>query len=160
MLERLATLRDKRDRDGGFTLIELLVVVVIIGILIAIAIPLYLNYRKGANDKAAMSDLRAAITALEQCNSDNSKYPNTVNADGTMSTDCSQVVKLSAGTKLHYFPLTGAGSDVVNYVLTSTNTLGSTNSAGSPSKYYCYASSVGGKVQTISADKSVGDTSC
>ena len=53
-------------------------VVVIIGILIAIAIPLYLNYQKGANDKSAQSDLRGAISVLEQCNSDNAKYPLTV----------------------------------------------------------------------------------
>ena len=41
-------------------------VVVIIGILVAIAIPLYLNYRKGAENKAAESDLRGGISAAEQ----------------------------------------------------------------------------------------------
>ena len=44
--------------------------VVILGILIGIAIPVYLNYRKSANDKAAQSDLRNAISTLEVCNSD------------------------------------------------------------------------------------------
>ncbi len=67
--------RSATEGDNGFTLIELLVVVVIIGILIAIAIPLYLNYQKGAKDKSAQSDLRGAIAALEQCNSDNGTYP-------------------------------------------------------------------------------------
>jgi type IV pilus assembly protein PilA len=64
--------------DRGFTLIELLVVVVIIGALVAIAVPLYLNYRKGAADKAAQSDIRGAIGTVEKFYADNdSTYPAT-----------------------------------------------------------------------------------
>ena len=75
MQDQLRRMREKRDSgDNGFTLIELLVVVVIIGVLIAIAIPLYLNYRKGAENKSAQSDLRNAIATIEQCYSDG-QYP-------------------------------------------------------------------------------------
>src|SRR4051795_12578911 len=105
--DRLNRLREERaEGDKGFTLIELLVVVVIIGILIAIAIPLYLNYRKGANDKAAQSDVRGAVSTLEQCMSDNNVYPLsvTIPAGGSVAPCTGQTINVSSGTTLKYFP--------------------------------------------------------
>ena len=52
----------ERRTDQGFTLVELMIVVLIVAILIAIAIPTFLGQRKEAQDSAAKSNLRNALT--------------------------------------------------------------------------------------------------
>ena len=72
---------EKRMRnEKGFTLIELLVVIAIIGILAAIAIPQFAEYRERGFDAGARSDLRNAATAEEAYFVDNNEYASCADA--------------------------------------------------------------------------------
>ena len=162
MHEVINRLRTKKG-DEGFTLIELLVVVVIIGVLVAIAVPVYLNYRKGAADKSAQSDVRGAVSTIEQYYTDNGNtYPGS-------TTGCSKVsASFQLGASGCTVPSTAptaapAGWVVVSdksqitYVAVGTSSylVCGTNTGGS-GKVYLYDSSKGGSVTS----SNVGMTAC
>ena len=63
-----------KQEESGFTLIELLIVLVIIGILLAIAVPSYLGFKDRANKSAAQANVRSAVPAVEAYYADNSTY--------------------------------------------------------------------------------------
>ncbi len=147
MQDTINRLRNKKA-DEGFTLIELLVVVVIIGVLVAIAVPVYLNYRKGAADKSAQSDVRGAVSAIEQYYTDNSNtYPAetglasktaSFNLSGGSTTSGPGWVTLSDKTTLTY-----------KYTANSLSYLVCAKNTGGSGKLYVYDSSIGGSVKAV-----------
>lgn len=76
-LRRRASFR-KQEGDHGFSLVELLIYMVIVGILVAIAIPALAAYRKDGYVTSIKDDLKSAATAMESSYTLNNVYPTTI----------------------------------------------------------------------------------
>ena len=100
----MTKLRQRLSHQEGFTLIELLIVIVIIGILLAIAVPSYLGFKDRANKRAVQSDLRAALPTAEAFYSDKGSYTKlNISSMALIDTGlASDVVKVKSHVKSSY----------------------------------------------------------
>lgn len=111
--------------ESGFTLIELLVVIIIIGILAAIAIPIFLNQRGKAQEGAAKTDIRNLANQQELYLTENQTYGTiaTLLADG-------MDVRVSGGVTLSVVRFNSATSYCLSAVHAATGNTYYYDSAG------------------------------
>ena len=124
MFDRIKT---RLSSEEGFTLIELLVVIVILGILVAIAVPSYLSLRGNAQVAAAKSNVRSAIPAAEE-------YYQTTG--GSSYTGLSQATLNSVAPGISPNVLAGPNGTGTGYCIEDSEDGGTT--------YYSYTGGAGG----------------
>ncbi|WP_233404890.1 type II secretion system protein [Actinotalea solisilvae] len=140
------------EKDQGFTLIELLVVMIIIGILAAIAIPVFMNQRKKAVDSSATSDVSTLGKEVATYYVDASTVlaaPGGVSVSGTDL----QVNSVSVGNK---------SKDTVSAALSYPGAAGSATTTAASQSWCVTLTYTGGTRSTAfySAENGLSTTSC
>ena len=102
MLEMIRGRLARAREEKGFTLTELLVVVIIIGVLLAIAVPAYISFRDRAESTAGEANLRAALPAVETYYTDNGSDYTGMNLAALQAIDASiqdvRIITVAAAT--------------------------------------------------------------
>lgn len=141
------------EKDQGFTLIELLVVMIIIGILAAIAVPVFLNQRQKAVDSSIKSDLRTVAQSAETQMVDAQKYPAAATSTVNATTGASSITlgttatSLSNGNVIAYT----VSTDGTSYCISGSNPKASASGASPGNGNFYWYTSTGGGLQTAAA---------
>lgn len=123
MIARIA--KAMNEKEKGFTLVELLVVIIIIGILSAIAIPVFMNQRQKAVDSGIKSDLRTIANEVESYYVDNQEYPASLSQTADKVTipapaGGGEAVEITVSEATSVYTYT-AGTDNESYEITGIN---------------------------------------
>lgn len=142
-------------REDGFTLIEILVVVLIIGILASIAVPVFLNQRKEANDAAAVSEATNLATAIE------TYFVNNKDVKSISFASLPKIKEMVKQTKGVGAVITGTPDD---YCIQTWHENGkkwrNDNQWANGRPYYLYSSKLGGVATNSGYNEGISTLSC
>lgn len=146
--------KDSRD-EQGFTLIEILVVILIIGILAAVAIPVFLNQRKTANDSAAAQEATNIAKAVETYFVNNK---NETLLTSAAVTEIKTMVKKTNGVGAYVAG--GANDFCVQTWHVNGKQWNNNNDWSNGRPYYLYSSKDGGNASNGGNGSGISSTSC